>query len=85
VAQIGGAADKPLGKGRVGVIANLLGLDLPIHGFGLFSPKIVAILDRTLMKLRKRTHGCPPTTFNNLSIMRKRDLQETDLAQSLPI
>jgi hypothetical protein len=39
VAQIGGAADKPPGEGRVGVIANLLGLDLPIHGFGFVQPK----------------------------------------------
>ena len=64
MAQIGGATDEPLRKGGIGVIANLLGLDLPIHCFGLFSPKIVAVFDRTLMKLRKRTHEyASPSTF----------------------
>ena len=85
VAQIGSPTDEPLGKGGIRVIADLLGLGLPIHCSGLFSPETVAICDGTLVKLLKRTHGCPLTTFNNISIMRKGDLQETDLTQRLPI
>ena len=85
MAQIGGATDEPLGKGRIGVIADLVGRGLPINCFGLFSPEIFAICDGTFVKLLERTHGCPLATFNNLSIMCRRDLQETDLAQRLPI
>jgi len=43
VANIGFAADEPPGERRPAKIANLVEWTLPVNGFGLFSPKTVAI------------------------------------------
>jgi hypothetical protein len=56
VANIGFATDEPLGKGRVAVIADLLGGCFPIHQFGLLRPKSVAVLNGTAVKICVRNH-----------------------------
>jgi len=45
VAQVGLATNKPFGKRRVAVIANLLRRDFPVHQLGLLAPKGVAVMD----------------------------------------
>ena len=60
VAQIGGAADKPVGKGWVAVVANLLRLRLPLNFFSLFGPKGVGLLQRAAVKFLVAGHGLSP-------------------------
>jgi len=56
VANIGFAADEPLGKRRVAVVTDLLGLRFPIHQLGLFGPKRIAVLNGTAVKICVRNH-----------------------------
>ena len=60
VAQVGGAAHKPAGKGRVAVVADLLGRGLPVDFAGLFRPKGVRFLQGTAVKFLVAAHGLSP-------------------------
>ncbi|MNV83167.1 hypothetical protein D3C71_1769540 [compost metagenome] len=56
VAQVGGAAHKPFGKGRVAVVAHLLGLRLPVDQLRLFAPEGVAVVDGLAVEISVSGH-----------------------------
>ena len=60
MAEVGGAADKPVGKRRVDVVANLLRRRLPFNFFSLFRPKGVGLLQRAAVKFLVAGHGLSP-------------------------
>ena len=60
VADVGRAADEPLGKGWVAVVANLLRLRLPINFLSLFGPKGVGLGERAAVKFLVAGHGLSP-------------------------
>ena len=64
VAQIGRATDKPLGKRRVAVVANLLWRGFPVHQFGLFRPESVTICEGATMEISIACHCLSPAGQN---------------------
>ncbi|MNV88741.1 hypothetical protein D3C71_1829690 [compost metagenome] len=59
VAQIGGAALKPLGKRRVAVVAHLLWRGMPVNQSGLLGPKGVTVVDGLAVEVGICGHcGC---------------------------
>jgi hypothetical protein len=59
MAEVGLAADKPLRERRARKITNLLRLRLPVDQFRLLGPELVALLNRTLVKIGVFTHDIP--------------------------
>ncbi len=59
VAQVGRAADEPLGKRLVGIIQHLTERLLPVDSLGLLGPECLRLFDRLLIKICK-THDASP-------------------------
>ena len=56
VAQVGGAAHKPLGKRRVAVVADLLGRGVPFNERRLLAPEGIAVVDGVAVKVSVAGH-----------------------------
>ncbi len=53
------AADEPLGKRRARIVAHLCERLFPVDELSLFSPELVGLVDRILVKLLVRRHKTP--------------------------
>jgi hypothetical protein len=56
MAEVGLATDKPLGKRRAGIVADLGEWFFPVDQLGLFRPELVRLFDGILVKFLVRRH-----------------------------